>query len=103
MVRLDGKGVAIRAFADEPFTSENPIYWLPKFADELEEYMDAGLTEDEAIALATVTRAAREVLHLDVLHASDQSEMAQAFHVIQARLFARPAYRDYLDRDPATT
>lgn len=95
---LEGKGVAIGAFVDEPFTAENPIYWLPKFADELEEFADVGLTDDEAIALAMVARAAREVLRLDTLHPSDQTEMAQAFHVIQARLFARPAYRAYIDR-----
>lgn len=82
---------------EEPLLTEVE-YVLPGFHEEVETYTDAGLTEDEAVALAIVTVAANEVLALDTLHPMLPHEVATQFHHIQARLFMRPAYRAYLDR-----
>jgi hypothetical protein len=57
----------------------------------------AGFTEAEADCWEAVADAAGKYLDLPVLHKSDQEEVAQAIHVLQYKLLARPAYRKYLE------
>lgn len=70
---------------------------LPEFLEHLAEYISCGFTDDEAVALVVIAHAASHVLALDELHPSDGAELTAAFHLIQARLFMRPAYRTYLE------
>ena len=56
-----------------------------------------GMTEAEADCWALIARAAGKFFDLPKLHPTDDQEVAQAVHVIQNKLLARPTYRKYLE------
>lgn len=56
-----------------------------------------GMTEAEADCWALIARAAGKFFDLPKLHPMDDQEVAQAVHVIQNKLLARPTYRKYLE------
>lgn len=57
----------------------------------------AGMTEEEADCWAAAADTAAKFFRLPKLHDSDAQEIAQAIHVIQSKLLARPTYRRYLE------
>lgn len=52
-------------------------------------------------AMALVGAAAGQLFSLDRQHASDDVELAAAFHLIQARILMRPTYAAYLELQTA--
>lgn len=56
-----------------------------------------GMTEAEADCWALTARAAGAFFQLPKLHPMDDQEVAQAVHVIQNKLLARPTYRKYIE------
>ena len=57
----------------------------------------AGMTDAEADCWGLIAKAAGAFFALPVLHPTDAAEVAQAVHVIQHKLLARPTYRKYLE------
>ncbi|MBX9584659.1 MAG: hypothetical protein K2X87_30520 [Gemmataceae bacterium] len=68
----------------------------PKQADR-DFVIAAGMTEAEADCWGLTARAAGAFFALPKLHPTDEAEVAQAIHVIQNKLLARPTYRKYLE------
>jgi hypothetical protein len=56
-----------------------------------------GFTADEAECWELIARAAAKFFELPVLGELDKHEIAEATHVFQQKLLARPAYRSYVD------
>ncbi len=59
--------------------------------------MAVGFTADEAECWELIARAAAKFFELPVLGELDKHEIAEATHVFQQKLLARPAYRSYVD------
>lgn len=57
----------------------------------------AGMTEQEADCWEQIAKAAGMFFELPKLHPSDAQEVAQAIHIVQNKLLARPTYRRYLE------
>ncbi len=70
--------------------------YMPNKNDDRQRAIDAGLTEDEADCLMLSADLANSFFSLPRLHPSEVGEVAGAIHIIQDKLFARPAYRQYL-------
>jgi hypothetical protein len=66
-------------------------------AEDRQRVIGAGLTEAEADCWSAVADAAGKFFDLPKLHVMDDHEVAQAVHIIQHKLLARPAYRKYLE------
>ena len=56
-----------------------------------------GFTADEAECWELIARAAEKFFELPVVGELDKHEIAEATHVFQQKLLARPAYRSYVD------
>jgi hypothetical protein len=67
------------------------------WATERARVMAVGFTADEAECLEFIARAAAKFFELPVLGELDKHEIAEATHVFQQKLLARPAYRSYVD------
>ena len=67
------------------------------WAAERARVMAVGFTADEAECWELIARAAAKFFELPVLGELDQHEIAEATHVFQQKLLARPAYRSYVD------
>ena len=74
--------------ADQPATD---------WAAERARVMAVGFTADEAECWELIARAAAMFFELPVLGELDSHEIAEATHVFQQKLLARPAYRSYVD------
>jgi hypothetical protein len=59
--------------------------------------MQAGMTREEAECWKLTAEAAGTFFQLPELHPNDAREVAEAIHVIQNKLLARPTYRKYLE------
>ena len=59
--------------------------------------MAVGFTADEAECWELIARAAAKFFELPVLGELDKHEIAEATHVFQQKLLARPVYRNYVD------
>jgi hypothetical protein len=59
--------------------------------------MTVGFTADEAECWEFIARAAAKFFEVPVLSELDKHEIAEATHVFQQKLLARPAYRSYVD------
>jgi hypothetical protein len=66
-----------------------------KVAEERKRVIACGLTEGEAECWILASKAAATFFELPKLHPMDEQEVAQAIHVLQNKLLARPAYRKY--------
>ena len=81
----------------EPDSSQKPPQETPEAAKRDKQIiMEAGLSEAEAECWRKVAEAAGAFFQLPELHPTDRQEIAQAVHVIQYKLLARPTYRKYL-------
>ena len=58
--------------------------------------LSAGMTEQEAEAWSHIAESAKLLLELTEMHTADKREIAEAIHIIQQKLLARPTYRKYL-------
>ena len=67
------------------------------WAAERARVMAVGFTADEAECWELIARAAAKYFELPVLGELDKHEIAEATHVFQQKLLARPAYRSYVD------
>ncbi len=67
------------------------------YAVERKRVMECGMTEAEADCWEFVAKAAGKFFELPDLHPMDDQEVAQAIHIIQHKLLARPTYRRYLE------
>ena len=66
-------------------------------SDDHQRVVAAGMTEEEATCWDAVADAAGKFFALPKLHSMDDHEVAQAIHIIQHKLLARPTYRKYLE------
>jgi hypothetical protein len=64
--------------------------------NERERALAVGLTEQEAECWDLAGALASRLYRLPVLHETDWHDVVHAIHIIQNKLFARPAYRKYL-------
>ncbi len=101
-IRLAAGGVALlgsaalgvsAAAAETPNQQDNS----PEPSDDHKRVVAAGMTEDEATCWDAVADAAGKFFALPELHPMDAHEVAEAIHVIQHKLLARPTYRKYLE------
>jgi hypothetical protein len=67
------------------------------WAAERARVMAVGFTADEAECWELIARAAAKFFELPVLGELDKHEIAEATHVFQQKLLARPVYRSYVD------
>jgi hypothetical protein len=70
----------------------DPTDW----AAERARVMAVGFTAAEAECWELIARAAAKFFELPVLGELDQHEIAEATHVFQQKLLARPVYRNYV-------
>jgi hypothetical protein len=82
----------VAAQAADPAT-DGPAYW----AAERARVTEVGFTEDEAECWELIARASAKFFELPVLGELDKHEIAEATHVFQQKLLARPVYRRYVD------
>lgn len=85
--------VATPAAADDP---AKPAPGSNAEADR-KRVLAVGMTEAEADCWALIARAAGAFFQLPKLHPMDDQEVAQAVHVVQNKLLARPTYRKYIE------
>lgn len=95
-------GLAPAAVADDPPPEKaKDIDPKPKKEGNAEadrkRVLAVGMTEAEADCWALTARAAGAFFQLPKLHPMDDQEVAQAIHVIQNKLLARPTYRKYIE------
>jgi len=64
--------------------------------NERDRALAAGLTEQEAECWELAVTLASRLYCLPVLHETDWHDLVHAIHIIQNKLLARPAYRQYL-------
>jgi hypothetical protein len=85
-----------RLSAQSPDVSAaNPL--VTDWAAERARVMAVGFTADEAECWELIARAAAKFFELPVLGELDKHEIAEATHVFQQKLLARPVYRNYVD------
>jgi len=70
---------------------------MTDWAAERARVMAVGFTADEAECWELIARTAAKFFELPVLGELDKHEIAEATHVFQQKLLARPVYRSYID------
>ncbi len=94
---LTATATTLSAALPEQKTEAKEHHWTEGEKQDRQRVISSGMTEAEADAWELLVRAGAAIFALPQQHASTNAEIAQAIHVMQDKLLARPTYRKYLE------